>query len=311
VSCPNEALQLLEAFSVPEADTADPVKVITDLRLYGKSQHTPADPTSGVLERDIFFTARDGFGLRAHVFEPADDKTYNKTRPLVVFIHGGGWTIGAPEDTANYCRRLVQKLGVTCAAPSYRQGPEDPFPCSVNDTWDGLQWIAAHAESELKGVSLKQGFVVGGSSAGANMTAVVSHLARDEGLAHRITGLFLLAPMILPPETKNVSLPDKYKQVYLSRTQAECQKDPFLSPALAKIFDDSVKADLQSHLFVPYIWPTGHKNLPRTYIQVCGMDILRDEALIYEQVLREDNGVETKLDIYPGMPHIFWSTFPM
>jgi acetyl esterase/lipase len=39
------------------------------------------------------------------------------------------------------------------------------------------------------------------------------------------------------------------------------------------------------------------------------MDILRDEDLIYEQVLAE-NGVETKLDLYPGMPHIFWSTFP-
>lgn len=41
------------------------------------------------------------------------------------------------------------------------------------------------------------------------------------------------------------------------------------------------------------------------------MDALRDEALIYEQVLREDNDVETKLDVYPGMPHIFWTSFPM
>lgn len=275
-----------------------------------KSHHTPADPASGVLERDIFYTARDGFKLRARIYEPADKSNNNTARPLVVFIHGGGWTIGSPEDTAKHCRRLVQKLGVTCAAPSFRQGPEDPFPAGINDTWDGLQWIASHAESEFDGVSLSAGFVVGGSSAGANMTAVVSHLARDEGLAHPITGLFLLAPMILPPQT-NVSLPEKYKHLYLSRTQAECQKDPVLSPALAKIFHDSANADTQSPLFVPFIWPTGHKELPRTYLQVCGMDTLRDEALIYEQVLREDNGVETKLDIYPGMPHIFWSTFPM
>ena len=56
-------------------------------------------------------------------------------------------------------------------------------------------------------------------------------------------------------------------------------------------------------------WPTGHHELPRTYFQICGMDILRDEDLIYEQVLREDNGVETRVDIYPGMPHIFWGSF--
>jgi len=40
------------------------------------------------------------------------------------------------------------------------------------------------------------------------------------------------------------------------------------------------------------------------------MDPLRDEAVIYEKVLREDSGVKTKLDIYRGLPHGFWSFFP-
>lgn len=47
------------------------------------------------------------------------------------------------------------------------------------------------------------------------------------------------------------------------------------------------------------------------YFQVCGMDILRDEGLTYEQVLTEENGVKTRLDVYPGMPHTFWNSFPM
>lgn len=228
--------------------------------------------------------------------------------PLVVYIHGGGWTIGSPEDTASPCRTIVEQLGVTCIAPAYRQGPEYPFPAGINDAWDGLKWIAANAETEL-GVSLASSFIVGGSSAGGNMSAVLALLARDECLSSRITGTFLLAPMILPPGT-NVSLPEKYKEIYISRTQEACKGDPVLSPALEKIFHDSVKGDEQSPIFVPYIWPTGHRRLPRTYFQVCGMDILRDEDLIYEQVLAE-NDVETKLDLYPGMPHIFWSTFSM
>jgi len=45
------------------------------------------------------------------------------------------------------------------------------------------------------------------------------------------------------------------------------------------------------------------------YIQVCGADPLRDEGLIYEQVLREQ-GVKTRLDVFPGLPHGFWSWFP-
>ena len=290
----------------PNIDTSDPSKAIASLRYYMKSRYTPPTPEDKVIERDIHYAARDGFQLRGHVYEPADKP--NSPPPLVVYIHGGGWTIGSPEDTAVSCRRLVRDLGVICVAPSYRQGPEDPFPAGINDTWDSLKWIAANAESQL-GVSLAKGFVLGGSSAGGAMSAVISHLARDERLTPSITGFFLLAPMILPPEVE-AELPDKYKAMYVSRTQAECQKDPVLSPELEKIFHDAAGADSHSPMHVSYIWPTGHKGLPRTYFQVCGMDILRDEDLIYEQTLREDNAVETKIDVYPGVPHIFWGMFP-
>ncbi|KAJ3546863.1 hypothetical protein NM208_g1793 [Fusarium decemcellulare] len=300
-----ELAEFLKTTNFPQMDTSDPAKVIASLRWYMKSLHQSPKPDSGVVERNIYYDTRDGHKLRAHVYEPAVKS--DPAPPLVVYIHGGGWTIGSPEDAESSCRNLVQKLGVVCLAPSYRQGPEDPFPASINDTWDGLQWIAANAESEL-GVSLSKGFVLGGSSAGGNMTAVLSHLARDNKLSPALTGLFLLAPLILPTEAKE-ALPEKYKDMYLSRTQPECENDPILTPGLEKIFHESAKGDTGSPMFVPFIWPTGHKDLPRTYFQVCGMDILRDENLIYEQVLREDNGVETKLDIYPGMPHIFWGSF--
>ncbi|KAJ4264437.1 hypothetical protein NW762_005637 [Fusarium torreyae] len=300
-----ELAKYLETVKIPQIDTSDPAKAIAGLRWYMKSLHQPPNPVSGIVEHDIYYNARDGHQLRSHVYEPADRS--DAELPLVVYIHGGGWTIGSPEDAERSCRNIVQKLGVVCLAPSYRQGPEDPFPAGINDIWDGLQWIAAKAEPEL-GVSLSKGFVIGGSSAGGSMAAIASHLARDHNMTPTITGVFLLAPLILPLEASD-ALPDKYKALYLSRTQTECKHDPILTPALDKIFHDSAAGDTSSPLFVPFIWPTGHKDLPRTYFQICGMDILRDEDLIYEQVLREDNGVETRLDVYPGMPHIFWGSF--
>jgi acetyl esterase/lipase len=49
--------------------------------------------------------------------------------------------------------------------------------------------------------------------------------------------------------------------------------------------------------------------LPPIFLQVCGTDPLRDEALIYERCVREAGG-KTKLLVYPGVPHAFWSIWP-
>jgi acetyl esterase/lipase len=72
---------------------------------------------------------------------------------------------------------------------------------------------------------------------------------------------------------------------------------------------EAYSSDPFSPLRSPILFPTGHKNLPPTYFQICGMDPLRDEGLIYERVLREECGVKTLLHLYPGLPHAFWSRY--
>jgi len=59
----------------------------------------------------------------------------------------------------------------------------------------------------------------------------------------------------------------------------------------------------------PVLFPS-HKNLPPTYFQIAGMDPLRDEGLIYEGILREEAGIRTKMNLYPGLPHGFSSWWP-
>jgi acetyl esterase/lipase len=68
------------------------------------------------------------------------------------------------------------------------------------------------------------------------------------------------------------------------------------------------KPDPTSPIRSPLVFES-HRDLPPTYIQACGIDPLRDDALIYERILSEDSGVLTKLDIYPGLPHGFWSVW--
>jgi acetyl esterase/lipase len=68
------------------------------------------------------------------------------------------------------------------------------------------------------------------------------------------------------------------------------------------------KPDSLSPLRSPFLF--SHQKLPPTYFQVCGLDPLRDEALIYEEVLREDCGIKTKVHLYKGLPHGFWYFWP-
>jgi acetyl esterase/lipase len=60
----------------------------------------------------------------------------------------------------------------------------------------------------------------------------------------------------------------------------------------------------------PLLFTTGHENLPPAYFLIGGADPWRDSGLIYEEVLREECGVKTKVDIFPGLPHGFWAAFP-
>ena len=65
-----------------------------------------------------------------------------------------------------------------------------------------------------------------------------------------------------------------------------------------------------SPLRSPLLFPTGHHNLPPTYFIIAGADTSRDVGLLYEEILREECGIKTKVDIFPGLPHGFWTIFP-
>lgn len=94
----------------------------------------------------------------------------------VLYLHGGGWTIGNLETHDGLCRRIARRAGVMVVAVDYRLAPEHPFPAALEDAACALRWVAAHAD-EL-GIAA-QAIGVAGDSAGGNLAAALALMARD------------------------------------------------------------------------------------------------------------------------------------
>lgn len=184
-------------------------KDFAQLTAQGMEALGPPPPSIKLTETS--YTTSDGHKNRARLFQPTEFPSSGS--PLIVMIHSGGFCSGAPEVEEQSCRNFVQAYGATCVSIAYRLGPEHPFPHAPKDCWNGVKWAAAHAKAW--GADPSVGFVVGGASAGGNLTAVVVHLARDEGLSPPLTGQYLAIPMV---GTKS-KMPERYRKYFLSYEQ--------------------------------------------------------------------------------------------
>ncbi|KAL9106215.1 MAG: hypothetical protein Q9227_008748 [Pyrenula ochraceoflavens] len=296
----HELKEFLEKANLPKPDFSDVYVVRAGAVERAKSAMASlGSPPEGVTQKEITIPLRDGSTNRGVLVAPSAPPAGGS--PLVVLFHGGGFCMGAPEGEIQTARNVTQAFGATCLSAAYRLAPEHPFPVAPDDAWDALQWAAANAET--LGANPKAGFVVGGTSAGGNIAASLALRARDNGLSPPLTGQYLAIPAVCGPPY----MPEKYKDLQTSYQQN--YHAPVLPQAAIDMFMESYKPDSANWLHTPMIHPKGHAALPPAYFQVCGMDPLRDEAVIYEMKLQEQ-GIKTKFDMYPGLPHGFWGFFP-
>ncbi len=269
-------------------------------------------------ESEHHITLRDGFSSRILLCHKSVAPTDGKA-PLIILFHGGAFCFGSPEMELKLARELALNLNAVVICPSYRLAPEHPFPCGINDCWDTVQWAAAEVVKSESSVlptfaDAYSGFIVGGSSAGAGISAVLAHLSRDNNLRPPLTGQALFAGSCISEH----HVPPKYQARYLSRKQnanatqnnaeqhykfREALNPDYASPFFAA-FDQHHPDDGEGEV------ARGHVGLCPAYFQACGMDASRDDALIYESVLREESGVLTRIDLYRGLPHCWWAFYP-
>ena len=266
----------------------------------------PPAAINSVIETREKYSARDGAELALFVFRSALT-TSTAAKPLVILYHGGGGCLGNPYSIAPLARSLVTLHDVVVVSPQYRLAPEYPFPTGPNDAWDAYAYVAANASNFSADTA--SGFVVGGISNGAALGSCIALRAKHEPSLPKITGLYFTAPaFIASPDT----VPDEYKAAYISAFDQRCINAPVLDAETVTLFDSvygARKADPLYRAFntQPFSEHTGIA--PKAYFQVCGMDVFRDDGLIYEDILN-GLGVLTKIDVYKGTPHVFWGIFP-
>lgn len=110
--------------------------------------------------------------IRVRVYQQKPDS------PVLVYYHGGGFVICSIESHDALCRRIARLSNSTVVSVDYRLAPEHKFPAAVYDCYDATKWVAENAE-ELRIDPSK--IFVGGDSAGGNLAAAVSIMARDSG----------------------------------------------------------------------------------------------------------------------------------
>ncbi|KAF2622401.1 alpha/beta-hydrolase [Macroventuria anomochaeta] len=255
------------------------------------------DPALDIFEFTI--KARDFYNIRLRAYR----RKGRSDLPLFLYMHGGGFMTGSLETDDRSCRVLATEVDVCILSIEYQLAPEHQFPVGFENCWDVLKWCASTAAKEKMSIDLSRGFIVGGTSAGANFTAGLAHRYRDEGLAPRITGLIFWAGSWCHPDVRPAHLKPRILSV------DEIDDAPGLTKTSIEYFWKKYGAPKDDLRYSPLLHEEWKGVAKKAYFAICGWDPRRDEAIVFADILR-DNGLEVEDRIYAGLPHGFWTTCP-
>ncbi len=220
-------------------------------------------------------------GIPIRIYTPV---TTGTERPLVIYFHGGGFVFGDLRGGDWMCGTVAHDLDAVVVSVDYRLAPKHPFPAGVDDCYAVLVWATTHAD-ELGADARKLGVM--GESAGGNLAAVVTLMARDS------RGPVILHQALLYPSTGAGDTESR-----------RANADAFiLTAADMKKFGELYGGD-QDDWRVSPIKAQSFAGLPSTLIEVGGHDPLHDDGVLYAEALRAA-GVEVQLIEFSAMPHGF------
>ena len=145
-----------------------------EVRAAVRAGHPRDEPPEAVQDVEDLQIAGPAGNIPVRIYRPLE----RRAQGAVAFYHGGGWVAGDLDTHDALCRALANEGGVVVMAVDYRLAPEHPYPAAADDAYAGFQWLKANA---AKYNVDPERIAVCGDSAGGNLAAVVSLMARDRG----------------------------------------------------------------------------------------------------------------------------------
>jgi acetyl esterase len=249
-----------------------------------------ANPMGAIDDRVL---AGPGGDLPVRIYTPDADATGTGAglQPVLVYFHGGGFTIGSIATADPMCRFLARAAGCLVVSVGFRTAPEDPFPAAVDDCLAALRWVGEHAAS-FGGDPAR--LAVGGDASGATFAAVCAQLVRDGGPP-------LLFQLLLSPctdfSTRHPSRDEFGDDELIPSATVDALMDAYAPPGVDRT-DPRVSPLLAEDL-------TG---VAPAYLLAAQYDFLRDEEQAYADRLSVA-GVDVTFRCWPGTVHNFFSMY--
>ena len=260
-------MQLMVEKGVPPVNTLTPVQARESYRSRRAFTQPDAPEVYQVADQVI---QSNGVNVPVRVYHPHTAQT-QKSLPALVYIHGGGWTIGDLDTHDVLCRSLCLQAGVVVVSVDYRMGPEHKFPAAYDDSVAAFNWTVANASA--LGVDAKC-IAIGGDSAGGNLSAAACIGLRDQkGLSVQPAFQLLIYPAtIMWQDTPSY--------------HANGQGYMLTKDSIAYYTDNYLRNrdDAKDWRASPQ-WASTHAGLPPAFVMTAGFDPLRDEGLMYADAL--------------------------
>ena len=259
-------IDLIAQRGLPSMQSLPPVEA----RKYYRDRRalTQPEPPSVAEVEELSITGPGG-PMALRFYRPVRRSDDKHALPVLVYFHGGGWTIGDLDTHDVLCRQLAVLSACAVVSVDYRMGPEQRFPAAVDDCVAATRWVHAHAAS--LGVDAAR-LAVGGDSAGGNLAAVVAIAARDAG------DLPIASQLLIYPATDQRRIHPSHRtngQGYLLEAETIAYyHDNYID-------DPALDLDWRAS---PLLCENLGK-LPPALVLTAGFDPLRDEGLAYADAL--------------------------